>query len=119
MVSILVAAAVFAANQAGTTPPEDALANAQGELSAARQAYIDSRKSRSGLKEAALHYGEVAVNSPALMPGEKYPLSLALFRQVLEMDPDNETAREWENTILTIYKSLGREPATYDLGSIR
>lgn len=119
MVSILVAVALFASPAASPEPMQSSNTNAEGELAAARQAYIDARKAKSGLEEAALHYGEVAVNSPTLRPGEKYPLSLALFRQVLEINPQNETAREWENTILSIYESMGKSPGDYDLGSIR
>jgi hypothetical protein len=99
--------------------PADPDAQAESELAAARQQFIDARRSKKGFEQACLRYGEVAVNSPILPPQEKYPLALALFRQVLAMNPQNESAKQWEKTIVDIYAGLGKPPGDYDLGSIR
>lgn len=99
--------------------PVDPLVQAEAELSAAKQAYLDARKNKANLEQAAFKYGEVVVLSPALSPKEKYPLALALFRQTLALNPDNKEAKDWEAQIVGIYASLGREPSEYDLNSLK
>jgi hypothetical protein len=117
MISALVAAILFA-------PSPDATVNspteiAESELSAAKQAYLNARKNKSNLEEATFKYGEVVVNSPVMGAKEKYPLALALFRQTLAINPANKAAKEWENQIVSIYASLGKEPTEVDLSKIK
>lgn len=117
MISAIVAAILFATSPDAIAQSEEEIA--QSELTAAKQAYLDARKNKSNLEEASYRYGEVAVNSLVLPGKEKYPLALALFRQTLAINPNNSEAKKWENEIVTIYKSLGREPTDFDLSTIK
>jgi hypothetical protein len=45
---------------------------------------------------------------PELAPREKYPKALGMFRDALEMDPDNALAAKSVTLIEDIYKSMGR-----------
>ncbi|HRI43398.1 MAG TPA: hypothetical protein PLL78_04375 [Fimbriimonadaceae bacterium] len=58
--------------------------------------------------DATVAYGNLVMTSPALMPKEKYPKALALFREALKVDPKNKVALENKNMIEQIYKSMGR-----------
>lgn len=118
MLSALVAV-ILLAPQTGLANSADVVGNAEAELSAAKQAYLDARKNKSDLESAAFAYGEVVVLSPALKPNEKYPLALALFRQTLSINPNHEAAKEWEAQIVGIYASLGKEPGEFDLSSLK
>lgn len=115
MLSALVAAILLTPEASATDP----LAEAQAELSAAKQAYLDARKNKSNLEEAALKYGQVVVTSDALRPNEKYPLALALFRQTLAINSQNSDAKDWEETIVGIYAGMGKEPRDFDLSTIK
>ncbi len=117
MISALVAAILFAPNP--EVSAQSPVEQAESELASAKQAFLDARKNKSNLEEATFKYGEVVVNSPALGAKEKYPLALALFRQTLAINPKNQAAKDWENQIVSIYSSLGREPSEVDLSTIK
>lgn len=58
--------------------------------------------------QATMNYGEAAQYSDTLPPKEKYPLALDLFREVLAVDPENKEAKGYMDTIVDIYKQMGR-----------
>lgn len=58
--------------------------------------------------QATMNYGEAAQYTDTLPPKEKYPLALDLFREVLKVDPKNEEAKKYMDTIVDIYKQMGR-----------
>ena len=45
---------------------------------------------------------------PALAPREKYPQALVMFRDALQIDPNNTLAKDSITMIEDIYKSMGR-----------
>ncbi len=45
---------------------------------------------------------------PALAPREKYPQALVMFRDALQIDPNNALAKDSITLIEDIYTSMGR-----------
>lgn len=45
---------------------------------------------------------------PALAPKDKYPTALGMFRDALEIDPNNALSKKSLTLIEDIYKSMGR-----------
>jgi tetratricopeptide (TPR) repeat protein len=45
---------------------------------------------------------------PAVPPREKYPQALKMFREALQLDPNNALAKDGIKLIEDIYKSMGR-----------
>jgi hypothetical protein len=46
--------------------------------------------------------------SSPLPPGQKYPKALAMYREVLKLDPNHAEARDATKMIEDIYASLGK-----------
>jgi hypothetical protein len=46
-------------------------------------------------------------NSP-MSPKEKYPKALALYREVVKLDPTNDQAKNAVDMIESIYRQMGR-----------
>ena len=65
---------------------------------AAKKAYTDA------MFQNAEYY---MYTSPA-PPNQKYPKALALYRQVLKLEPDNVRAKESAEIIEGIYRQMGR-----------
>lgn len=55
---------------------------------------------------AAMALANNTVNNPGLPSKEKYPDALRLYREVIELDPENKEAVEWRDTIIGIYKQM-------------
>jgi tetratricopeptide (TPR) repeat protein len=58
--------------------------------------------------EATVKLATATMNAPELSPKEKYPKALKLYRLALQFDPENAEAKESSETIVEIYKSMGR-----------
>lgn len=65
-------------------------------------------KAKSGLAAAKLTYGNALRDSEKLPFSIKYRAALKMYRQVLELDPQNKEATEKKTEIESIYKSMGR-----------
>jgi hypothetical protein len=64
----------------------------------------DNQKQAQDLAEKA----EKIMLDPALAPREKYPQALVMFRDALQIDPNNALAKDSIKLIEDIYKSMGR-----------
>ncbi|MCA0361275.1 MAG: hypothetical protein LCH41_09490 [Armatimonadetes bacterium] len=120
MMPAIVALVLFQ-GEIASAPATNKVDQARAELKSGEAAYQSAKaayaKSKSeadkrALVEAAFAFGEVVVLSPVLRPMEKYPQALGLFREVQELDPTHAKAKEWDDQIVMIYKSLGKEPPT-------
>ena len=58
--------------------------------------------------EATYALAEANMYAKDLPPRVMYPAALKYYREVLKADPTNEKARENEQTIVDIYKSMGK-----------
>lgn len=57
-------------------------------------------------------YGHESMVSPVLTPHVKYPQALRIYREVLKVDPNQETAKSESALIIRIYKQLHRPVPT-------
>jgi hypothetical protein len=93
-----------ASANAPTAPLDDKVAEAKAAFdknpsdTAAKKAYTDA------MFQNAEYY---MYTSPA-PPNQKYPKALALYRQVLKLEPDNVRAKESAEIIEGIYRQMGR-----------
>lgn len=75
----------------------------------AKAAYEADEAESEGYIASAVEYGLAVMNSPLLPPRTKYPLSLAVLKEVLVVDPENDQAAKASEMIVDIYGSMGRE----------
>lgn len=120
MMPAIVALVLFQ-GEVASAPATNKVDEARAELKSSEAAYKSAlatfNKSKSdsdkeALIEATFAFGEVVVLSPVLRPMEKYPQALGLFREVQKLDPNHVKAKEWDDQIVMIYKSLGKELPT-------
>lgn len=94
----------------GTPEISDAnLEDLQEAYNEAKAAYEADEAESEGYIASAVEYGMAVMYSDLLPPRTKYPLSLAVFKEVLVVDPENGEAAEASQTIVDIYGSMGRE----------
>jgi hypothetical protein len=65
-------------------------------------------KAKAALAAAKLTYGNALRDSEKLPFNIKYKAALKMYRQVLELDPQNKETIEKKTEIESIYKSMGR-----------
>lgn len=68
----------------------------------------DAPAIKTALAETYLAQGDYYMYNEQLPPFKKYPGALKSYRQVLQYDAKNETAKKNIATIEGIYKSMGR-----------
>lgn len=59
--------------------------------------------------EATLDLANSYMYAPDLLPKDKYPAALRLYRAALKLDPSLREAEVGAETIVSIYKGMGRE----------
>lgn len=92
--------------------PKADLATLEKSSAAAREALAKNPKDKALLKLTAdtiYQEAEAAMYADELPPKEKYPRALKLYEEVVKLDPENKMAKESIDTIVSIYKSMGRE----------
>jgi hypothetical protein len=88
---------------------EVSLPDLQATYNEAKAAYEEDNANAEGFVSAAMDYGMAVMYAPILPPATKYPLSLAIFKEVLEVDPEEANATDASETIIEIYGSMGRD----------
>ncbi len=63
---------------------------------------------KKSLAAAYAERGQARLNDDAAAPRAKYPAALQDFRRALKLDPANAEAKRSADTIVAIYKSMGR-----------
>lgn len=107
---ILLAGALAALTLAGCSTASTEGKRVEGPTAAgsgmtvAPEGSADNQKQAQDLAEKA----EKIMLDPALAPREKYPQALAMFRDALQIDPNNTLAKDSITMIEDIYKSMGR-----------
>ncbi|HRJ27508.1 MAG TPA: hypothetical protein PLO61_08380 [Fimbriimonadaceae bacterium] len=95
---------------------------AQDKAERAKQAQLDkvyrSAKStyakkktdanKKSLVTATFNLAEWYMYTPVLTPKDKYPAALRYYREVLKLEPQHKQAKASQDTIIQIYKSMGR-----------
>lgn len=84
-----------------------------GETSytATKKAYLakkTDRKLKANFVKATVELGTTVMMSPLLSPKEKYPRALRLYREALQLDPQNKEALNNKKLIENIYQQMGR-----------
>jgi tetratricopeptide (TPR) repeat protein len=81
------------------------------KVAEAKAAY-DKKPGDAGLKkelvEATFQNAQFYMYKSPLPPNQKYPKALALYRQVVALDPDHAQAKDAIKIIEDIYASLGK-----------
>lgn len=83
------------------------LAEAKAAYNAAKVAFQKNPATKDQYITAAYAYGEITVLSPVLVPKEKYPEALRVFREITKLDPGHAEAQGWIDQIVSIYESMG------------
>jgi tetratricopeptide (TPR) repeat protein len=65
-------------------------------------------KAKADFANIGAAYGHESMVSPVLAPRVKYPQALHIYREVLKVDPNQKTAKDESNLIISIYKQMGR-----------
>lgn len=73
-------------------------------MTMAPEGSADKQMQAQNLAEKA----EKIMLDPALPPREKYPQALVMFRDALQIDPNNTLAKDSIKIIEDIYKGMGR-----------
>lgn len=63
---------------------------------------------KAAYADAVFQNAQFYMYSSPLPPNQKYPKALAMYREVLRLDPSNEAAKQSIETIEAIYRSLNR-----------
>jgi tetratricopeptide (TPR) repeat protein len=98
------ALAVAGCGAAATEDKKAEAPTATGSSMTVAPADSDPQQQAQQLAEQA----EKIMLDPALAPKEKYPKALGMFRDALEIDPNNALAAKNITLIEDIYKSMGR-----------
>lgn len=91
---------------------EEQLATLKQEYERSKETF-ESKKTDEAKKEyveATVAYATATMMAGSLLPKEKYPAALRLYREALEVDPDNETASANKELIEGIYKNNLNRP---------
>lgn len=93
-----------ASADAPTQPMDDKVA----ELRAKYDKNPTDAAVKKELTDATLENANYYMYTSPLPPNQKYPKALALYRDVVKLDPTNATAQESIQVIENIYRSLGK-----------
>jgi tetratricopeptide (TPR) repeat protein len=94
---------------------KDELADLEGKLSAAKAEFEKAPEDnaiKAKFVDLSLQLAYDAMMSEELSAREKYPKALALYREVLKVEPENKEASDWKTQIEDIYRSMGRPVPT-------
>lgn len=97
-----------------TAPPEEPSADTLARIAELEAAHESAKMAfteggdREAYLEAAMAHADYYMFVADLPPREKYPPALRIYREVLEVDPTHEKARESMEIIVDIYNSMGR-----------
>jgi hypothetical protein len=108
---ILLTGALAALAVAGcsTAPIEDVKSGEPKAVGSAMTAAPDGAPEGATAQAQNLaEQAEKVMLDPAIPPREKYPQALTMFREALQLDPDNTLAKDSIKLIEDIYKSMGR-----------
>ncbi|MBU3749271.1 MAG: hypothetical protein FGM52_02260 [Mycobacterium sp.] len=101
------AAALVAAGCATATTEDGNRAEQPTAAGAGENAGTVSTEQQRQAQELAVQAEKIMLD-PDLAPREKYPKSLGMFRDALEIDPNNALAKQSITLIEDIYRSMGR-----------
>jgi len=95
----------------GDPPPKADLAALEKDMEAAKGAFDKASGDAAAKKayvDATVKLATETMLDPDLLPKDKYPKALKLYREALKVDPANEEAKVNSQQIIDIYKSMGR-----------
>lgn len=109
--SALTVAGCNAASTEGKKAEDPAAAGSSMSVAAESDTKADGAPVSEAQQKEAQRLAEEAEKimlDPALAPKNKYPKALGMFRDVLEIDPNNALAKDSIKLIEDIYASMGR-----------
>lgn len=95
----------------GDPQPKADLAALEKDMETAKSAFEKAKDDAAAKKayvDATVKFATETMMDPDLLPKDKYPKALKLYRAALELDPENSEAKVNSQQIVDIYKSMGR-----------
>lgn len=95
----------------GVTQDQPKLIQLKKIYNNAKKSYLAAQKNialKQKYVSTALAYANAIMRATCLPPKSKYPVALAIYREVLKIEPKNIQAKESRDLIISVYKSMGR-----------
>lgn len=96
------------AGQPSTSAPDQPLDDKVAQLKAAYDKNPSDASAKKALADATFENAQYYMYKSTLQPNQKYPKALALYREVVKLDPANSDAHESIDMIEGIYRQMGR-----------
>lgn len=94
--------------EASQDAPDQPLDDKVAALKATYDKNPSDAAAKKALADATFQNAQFYMYKSPLPPGQKYPKALALYREVLKLDPSNASAQESVEMIEGIYRQMGR-----------
>jgi hypothetical protein len=94
--------------EANSSAPDQPLDEKVAQLQADYAQKPNDAALKKQLADATFDNAQFYMYKSPLPPNQKYPKALSLYRQVVKLDPSNDSAKQSIDMIESIYRSMGK-----------